>query len=126
MFQFLYIVGPAAITYLMIHHILNKDTIPYFTGVLELISYAALDAAITTLLLSPFKKVVIVKIASGIKDIQYGGTAFIFSLVVGVIVGIVISILKKYFAFSIEIELQNKEEAFVNLSVDEQENQADV
>lgn len=110
MFQFLYIVGPAAITYLVIHHILNKDTVPYFIGVLELISYAALDAAATTVFLLPFKKVVISKTASGVKDIQYGGTAFIFSIVVAVIIGIFISTVKKYMSFSIEIELKSKGE----------------
>lgn len=110
MFQFLYIIGPAAITYLTIHHILNKDAASYFIGVIEVISYAALDAAVTTVILLPLNRVLIVNIASGIKDLQYGGTAFIFSLIVGVVMGVVISIIRKYLELSIEIESQNKGE----------------
>lgn len=109
MFQFLFIFGPASITYLLIHRIFNKDTVPYLNGLIELVCYAALNAVITTVALLPFERVEIVLMPNGIKNIQYGGSAFVFSMIVAVITGVVMSIIKKHIDVSIEIELQKKE-----------------
>lgn len=113
MFQFLYIIGPAAITYLMIHHVLSKnDAVPYLISLIELTCYAAMDAAITSIFLSPFGWVAFSFDSFGIKNIQYSGTAFLFSLVVGVVMGVVISVIKKYVEFSIEVKSQNGEKSY--------------
>jgi len=102
MFQFLYIFGPAAITFLAVRKLSEKPAPDLVTGIAEFIAYAVLDAALTTLLLYPFGRVELVFNSQDIRDIRYGITAFFLSLILAVIVGIAITAIDK----RTEIQLQ--------------------
>lgn len=113
MFQFLYVFGPASITYLLVHRILGKDTVPCFNGVVELICYATLNTAITTAALVVSNKTLVASeplASSGIGNAKYSVFSLAFSMCVAVVIGFVISIIKKRVSFTIEAELRKSEE----------------
>ncbi|MCC8050959.1 MAG: hypothetical protein LIP10_09935 [Clostridiales bacterium] len=110
MFQFLYIFGPAALTFLVVRKITGKSAGNAVTAVIELIAYAAIDAALTTLLLLPFGRVEFVMYDSGIRDLRYGITAFLLSLLLSVIAGVVISAIEKRTDIQLEITKEEPHE----------------
>lgn len=107
MFQFLYIFGPAAITFLIVGRLCGRTT-DYFTAAVELVAYAAIDAAVTSLLLLPFGRVELVFNESGIRNIRYGGTAFFLSLILSVIIGIAAVAFFKRVDISLQITKKTK------------------
>lgn len=108
MFQFLYIFGPAAITFLIVGRLCERTVTDYFTAAVELVAYAAIDAAVTSLLLLPFGRVELVFNESGIRNIRYGGTAFFLSLILSVIIGIAAAAFFKRVDISLQITKKTK------------------
>ena len=102
MFQFLYIFGPAAITYFVVRKCIRKAPANWYEAFFELLAYAMLNAVILTLFLLPFGKVEIILMANGVKTLQYGGTAFLLTFPIAVISGVVISIIRKGIDFKIK------------------------
>lgn len=109
LFQFLYIFGPAAITFLIVGKLAERPVTNYFTAAVEFIAYAALDAAITSLLLIPFNRVELILTQDGIRNIQYGKVAYFLSLILAVIVGIAIAALLKRVDISLHITEKTKD-----------------
>ncbi|MCD8014364.1 MAG: hypothetical protein LUG99_14530 [Lachnospiraceae bacterium] len=103
MFQFLYIFGPAAITWLIIRKLSDKSAPDLITGLVEMIAYAVLDAALTTLLLYPFGRVEFVINSEGIRDIRYGFVAFFVSMILAVLIGIILAAIEKRMDFELQI-----------------------
>ena len=95
MFQFLYVLGPAAITYFTVRKCVKDEPANWYTALIELLAYAMVDAAVMILGLLSSGKVEIVILQNGVKHLQYGGTAVLLSIPVAVICGIVISAVKK-------------------------------
>lgn len=109
MFQFLFIFGPAAVTYLLAEKCSKISPPDWYTAVIELICYGALDALFTILILYPMDKIKIIALPDGINTVQYGSTAFVFSMVISVICGIVFAMLKKRAEVYIELEENGKD-----------------
>lgn len=110
MFQFLFIFGPAAITYTIAAKLSGSSPDNWYSALISLICCAELDAVITSVCLLPFGRVEIIMMTNGVKNIQYGGTAFIFSLIVGVLCGLVIAALKKNARVRLDVSPQKKED----------------
>ncbi len=108
MFQFLYIFGPAAVTFLVVRKITGDSSENAITSVIRFIAYAAIDAALTTLLLLPFGRVEFVIYDSGIRDLRYGFTAFLLSLILAVIAGIGVAAIDKRTELHIEITKEER------------------
>ena len=109
MFQFLFIFGPAAVTYLLVQKCSKISPLNWYTAVIELICYGAIDAVITIIVLYPLNKVTIIALPDGMNTVQYGSTAFVFSMGVSVICGIVFAMLKKRAEIYIELEENGKD-----------------
>lgn len=109
MFQFLFVFGPAAITYMTAEKLSGSAPDNWYSALIRLICCAELDTVITTLCLLPFGRVELIMMTNGVKNIQYGGTAFIFSLIVGVLCGLVIAVLKKNAGIRLEAKSRKKE-----------------
>lgn len=107
MFQYLYVLGPAAITYFTVGKCTKEKAENWYTALIELLAYAMINVAIMVFLLLSSGKVEIIILSNGIKHLQYGGTAFLLSIPVAVISGIVISAVKKGVDMKISI-LPNK------------------
>lgn len=110
MFQFLYIFGPAAVTFIVAKKISGKDTHGVVEPFIEVVAYAAIDAALTTLLLLPVGRVEFIVYDSGIRELQYGIIAFSLSLLLAVIVGVAISVVEKRTDIQIEITKEEHHE----------------
>lgn len=114
MFQFLYLFGPAAITYFTVRKCTKEAPQNWYTALIELISYAMVNAAVMVLFLLSSGKVEIVILQNGMKHLQYGGTAFLLVIPVAVIVGILISVIRKAVdlninVFSVKKDKKNEE-----------------
>lgn len=109
MFQFLFIFGPAAITYLLAQKCSKTSPPDWYTAVIELICYGAFNAVFTIIILYPMDKVKIIALPDGTNTVEYGSTAFVFSVIVSVICGIVFAMLKKRVEISIETEENRKD-----------------
>ena len=103
MFQFLSIFGPAAVTYLTVSRCLNRVSCKGMEAFIRLICYGAIDFAITIICMRPLDKIKTVVISNGMSEIQYGNTAFLFSMAAAVVSGIVIAAIQKRIEFHIEI-----------------------
>ena len=111
MFQFLYVLGPAAITYFTVRKCVKDEPANWYTALIELLAYAMVDAAVMILGLLSSGKVEIVILQNGVKHLQYGGTAVLLSIPVAVICGILISAVKKGIDMDIHVlpnERKNK------------------
>lgn len=102
MFEFLFLFGPAALTYSIVRFCSRKTPESWFSALISCLSYAALDAAVTVLVMYPLDNVKI-GTASGNAYLAYGATAFLFSLIVAVVWGLVISVLRTRFSAHVEI-----------------------
>ena len=87
--------GPAAITYFTVHKCTKEEVENWYTAVFELFAYAMINVAVMVLFLLSSGKVEIVILTNGMKHLQYGGTAFLLSIPVAVVSGIIISAVKK-------------------------------
>lgn len=119
MFQYLYILGPAAITYFTVCKCTKKEAANWYTAFMELIAYATVNVAVMILFLLSSGKVEIIIMENGVKHLQYGGTAFLLSIPVAVICGIVVAAVKKGIEMKINVlpERKKKEKD----TVDEEE-----
>ncbi|MCD7954177.1 MAG: hypothetical protein LUG93_00160 [Lachnospiraceae bacterium] len=104
MFQFLYIFGPAAITFLVIQKLSDRSEPSVVRIVIEMIFYALIDAALTTLLLYPIGRVELVFNSEGIRNIRYGITAFFLSMVFAVVTGVILVALEKRLHVELQVE----------------------
>lgn len=109
MFQFLFIFGPAAVTYLVAQKCSKKKAPDWYTAVIELICYGFLDAIVTIGILFPLGKVKMIAIAEGTNTVQYGYTAFVFSLPIAVLCGVAAAVYKKKVEMHIEIKKVGKD-----------------
>lgn len=109
MFSFLYVFGPAAITYFTVRKCTKEEPANWYTALIELIAEAVLDAAVMILFLLSSGKVEIIILQNGIKHLQYGGTAVLLSLPVAVICGILISAVKKGIDMNMRILPEQKQ-----------------
>lgn len=109
MFQFLFIFGPAAVTYLLAEKCSKISPPDWYTAVIELICYGALDALFTILILYPIDKVKIIALPHGENTVQYGCIAFVLSMVISVVCGIVSAMIKKRADVYIELEENRKD-----------------
>lgn len=109
MFQFLFIFGPAAITYLVAEKCSKKKASGWRTSFIELLCYGFLDAVITIGVLYPLGKVKMIALPDGVNTVQYGYTALIFSVPVAVVCGIAAAVYKKKVQMHIEIEPVGKD-----------------
>ncbi|MCD7885526.1 MAG: hypothetical protein LUI87_17785 [Lachnospiraceae bacterium] len=113
MFQFLYIFGPAAITFLVIQKLSDRPEPTVIRFIVEMIFYALIDAALTTLLLYPIGRVELVFNSEGIRDIRYGVTAFFLSMVLAVVAGIVLVAFDKRVQVEVQVEPMEESESSV-------------
>lgn len=102
MFELLYLFGPAALTFSIVRFCAGKTAENWFSALISCLSYAALDAAVTILVMYPLDNVKI-GTTSGNAYLAYGATAFLFSLIVAVIWGLIISVLRTRFSAHVEI-----------------------
>lgn len=109
MFQFLFIFGPAAVTCLLAQKCSQKSPLNWYMAVIEMICYGALDTLLTVIILAPLDKVKIIASPDGVNVIQYGSTAFVFSMIIGAVCGLLAAMLKKRVDIRIEIE-ENRED----------------
>ena len=94
MYQFLYLFGPGALTWLVKNAGRQEEGKEQngsrFQSVLEILVYALVNAAAMVLLLKPGGRVQLAVLANGMLDLQYGGTALVVSVVFAVFLGILI------------------------------------
>lgn len=109
MFRFLCGLGPAAITFLTVRKCTDSAPTNWYTSCIDLVAYAALDMAILILLLEPCGKVEIIVMSNGFKNIQYGGTAFLLSIPVAIVSGIVLSVIKKGIEIKVKVMARKKD-----------------
>lgn len=109
MFSFLYLFGPAAITYFTVRKCTKEEPTNWYTALIELIAEAILDAAVMILLLLSSGKVEIIILQDGMKHLQYGGTAILLSIPVAVICGILIAAVKKSVDMNVRILPEQKQ-----------------
>ncbi len=109
MYQFLCLFGPGAVTCLTVWGLLGESAQKWFQAAIELTAYAALDAAVTIGCLLSRGKAEIIVMPDGTKNIRYGGTAFLFSLAVSFVLGIVIAMIRKRISIRAEV-VSRKEE----------------
>ena len=104
MFNYLIILGSAAVTYFIVKSIVKTKSSSGFDSFIEFIMYAFLNMIISYLCLNPIGRISLGYLKSGLCELQYGNTAIVFSLIVSVIMGIVFAIIKKEVKLDIEIE----------------------
>ena len=109
MFQFLCVFGPAAVTYLVLHHCLGRRQDRWFDALAELLCYAFLDAAVTFCCMAPIGKASLVLLADGSKELQYSGIAFLFALFAGAVCGVVLAAVRKRLEVRVEVEPRKKD-----------------
>lgn len=109
MFQFLCVFGPAAITFLTVYQLMGKPAVNYFIAAVELIAYAAVDAGVLFLILFPMKKIGFAVNSIGIRELRYGGSAFLVSFAVAIAVGIVWAAIAKRMEIGMQITKKEKD-----------------
>lgn len=108
MFRFLCIFGPAAITYLIYIGLTGKKVTNYFVALMEVILFAMLNTGILFAALSPFGRVELIKLDNGVREIRYGGTAFLLSFVVSAVLGVVSAMITKRVEIRLDITEKKK------------------
>ena len=107
MFNYIIIFGTAAITYLVINKLTDYTEKKWYIVIMEFLVYAMINMVTTFLCLNPFGRVSLATLTNGTRDLQYGNTAVLFSILVAIIWGLIFSCIKKNIEISIEVS-ENK------------------
>lgn len=93
MYELICFLGPAAITYGIVHGLVLKRRLGLVGCVAEWVAYAFLNVCITIMALEPYGKIQILTGAEMMPHIVYGKMGLLFAGIIAVVLGVVFSIL---------------------------------
>ena len=108
MYQFLSLIGPGAMSFLIIQFFMSEKNISFIEGIAQIISLSLINNLAAWLILMPFSKTVLVFNENGTSYVQYGPVELVLLMVITVIVSIGIVIIKKHVTIDIKVEETNE------------------
>ena len=93
MFDIIFVLGPAAITYLVRSKCKKSSMENSLISIIRFIAYAFLDMAVIVVLMRLINKITVVYMPNGGVTFQYGIAALVLSIPIAIFMGIVLSML---------------------------------
>lgn len=104
MYQFLYLVGPGALSFVLVQFFMKDSSASFISGIAQIIAFSIVNNAIALSLLIPFSKVILILNEDGTSYVQYGTIAILVSLLIAVLLSLVVVMLKKHVSINIRVE----------------------
>lgn len=108
MFSFLCVFGPAAISLLVMRHLMGEGAKSWYETLLELICLASLNTAAILVCSALLGQGALNTLSNGSKEVYYSALLFLLSLPVGAVCGVVVAAVRKRVKLHIEIEPRKK------------------
>lgn len=108
MYQFLYLFGSGAISFVVICFLEKIEEISFIKGFTQVMALSLINNAVTMFALMPFSKVVLKLNEDGTSFVQYGPVAVIFSIIVAILISLVVIVIKNYVKVEINVEEKNE------------------
>jgi len=109
MYQFLALIGPGALSFLIIQHFMKDKDISLIHGIAQIMSLSLINNVIALLALMSFSKTTLIFNEDGTSYVQYGPVDIVFLMVIAMLLSFVIVIIRNHIAMDIKVEDKNEE-----------------